>query len=145
MNKKEPLPQIFLISRNDSYHKVLKFLFRSHGMTIYRILEPTEEFGLLDAGAADIIIADVEDANFGFENCEVIEMIKESFPLKKVIAITNNYNPEILAKVKQLGAMGYIYRDCVDEELAQCVINVLNGQPCYMAINEQSNTQKIDT
>lgn len=130
--KKEPLPRIFFIGRNDTYQRMTTNVFSSYGLNIYKVLPPTEEFNLLDADTADAIIADVEDTSYPFKDCEILEIILELFPDKKIIAITNYYNPEILERIKQLGVKGYIFRNSVEEDLINNVKNILYGQSCYM-------------
>lgn len=132
MKQKKTLPRIFVVGRNDQYQKHLKSIFLSHNMIIYDVLTPTQEFILLNADAADVIIADVEDKGFPFTDCELLEIIIELFPLKKVIAVTNNFDAEIIQKVKQLGATGYIYRNNLDEGIVECVQRIASGGSCFM-------------
>jgi DNA-binding NarL/FixJ family response regulator len=138
MEKKQTrLPQIFWIGRNDPYQQFLVHYFRSYDLEIFKILDPKEEFNLLEAEGADLIVAAVDDLGFGFDDCEVLEIISELFPDKKVIAMTESYNNEKMVKAISLGAKGYIFRNSQNERIVRCVQQVLlEDQTSYMVHTE---------
>ncbi len=143
MKKKQPLPQIFWIGKNDPFQAFLKHYFISFDLEIYKVIDAGEEFNLSEAGRADIIMLDVNDIRLGFKECEGIEMIKELFPGKKIIAVSDHYDSAILAKAIDLGAQGYIFRHCVNKKIIDCVKSVLNGQTSYMVQNQPPDVNII--
>lgn len=126
---------LFFIGKNDFYHAMLQaHLERNENIVIGKQLTPNEEFNIIEAENFDIIVVDVEEKNFGFEDLELLQTVIEIYPQKNVIAFTETLNPAIAAKVAETGAKGYFYRTANDlHHVSNVIQSVYEGATCFQA------------
>lgn len=123
---------VFFIGRQDDFQKILDLYLSERDIKITHLLKPSDEFNLLEAQTADVIIADVEDEDYGFKRYELVEVVREIFPSAKIIGINNRNNKRVSDKVKELNANGYFGRDATDLKLIlDCITDVSKGKPHF--------------
>lgn len=135
--QKTSVPKIYFVARKDMHMRGWKAIFASHALNIYDILPPKVPFSMLSARSADVIVVDVEDLDFPFGRCEIIGFALNSFPGKKVVAITNEFEPDVLEKVKSMGAVGYIIRAWDDLETIGFLKRIADGETFYMTSGDE--------
>lgn len=135
--QKITVPKIYFVARKDMHMRGWKAIFANHGLNIYDILTPKTAFTMLPARSADVIVVDVEDADFPFGKCEIIDFVLSSFPGKKVVAITNEFDPLVLVSAKKRGAVGYVIRAWDDLETISFLKRIAAGETFYMTSGDE--------
>lgn len=130
----DKLPQVIIIGRDDHQHKMYKIAFREHGLHLYKILEPKTEIDWPEVEKADIVITDLEELNYGFKHCELLATVRKLYPKKIIVGETEEYEPETAKKVKAMGANGYIYRNELEEILAEALAKMVQGERVFLGI-----------
>lgn len=134
MKKEDTRPKIIIIGRNDETHRWYKIVFRNAGLDLYDILQPEKTIDWAKVEPADIIIADLEETEYGFKDCEMLDTVRELYPQKIVIAETNNYNRKVSAQVKKLGANGYIFRNQTEDRTLAALFKMIKGKRFFMGV-----------
>jgi len=134
MKQKDTMPLVIIIGRDDRTHSFFKLIFKEHGLNLYKVLHPQKNIDWSEVEPADVIITDLEDLGYGFKDCELLDTVRTLYPNKIVIAETETYNPEISAKVNELGANGYIYRDELENIMGAALVKIVNGERFFMGV-----------
>lgn len=127
-------PQVIIIGRDDKHHQLMTIAFREVGLHLYKVLEPKKEIDWLQVEKADIIITDLEELNYGFEHCELLDTVRKLYPDKIVVGETEEYEPETSQKIKDMGANGYIYRNELDSILAEALAKMVKGKKVFLGL-----------
>jgi DNA-binding NarL/FixJ family response regulator len=77
----------------------------------------------------DVIVMDINlpDIN-GIELCK---MVKDSYPLVHIIALTINNQPGIIRKMMENGASGYVLKDAAQHEIVEAINTVMQGKEYF--------------
>lgn len=134
MKKNDKRPQVILIGRNDFLHKLWRQIFPNFDLHLYKILQPEKSIDWSEVEPADVIIADLEDLGYGFKECELLDTVMTLYPNKIIIAETDDYNADISARAKTMGASGYIHRDELEELLGEALTKIVNGERFFMGM-----------
>lgn len=134
MKKEDTRPKIIIIGRNDKTHRWYKIVFRNVGLNLYEILQPEKTIDWAQVEPADIIIADLEETEYGFKECELVDTVRTLYPDKIVIAETNEYNRKVSATVKELGANGYIFRNQTEDRTCAAIFKMIKGKRFFMGL-----------
>ncbi|UNY98757.1 response regulator transcription factor [Zhouia spongiae] len=74
---------------------------------------------------ADIFILDLEMPVF--DGIKALKIIKEKHPKKKVVLLTNSMSIPILVTAKNLKPNGFLFKDCVHQEIKTCLEEISKG------------------
>lgn len=134
MSRTDKMPQVIIIGRDDERHRLFRTTCRDFGLYLYKVLEPKNEIDWLQVEKADIIIADLEELNYGFQHCELLETVRNLYPNKIVVGETEEYEPETSQKIKEMGANGYIYRHELEDIVGEALVKMLKGKRIFMGV-----------
>jgi len=79
----------------------------------------------------DVVLMDV--AMPGMDGIEATRIICQRHPLVKVLILTLYASSENCARAVQSGAVGYVLKDFVDEELVTAIRTIMNGSRYFGA------------
>lgn len=119
---------------------LISILSEVEGITL---LEPVND-GIklvksLRSNPADLILLDLNMPNM--DGIKTLEVLKREFPTIKVIVLTNYNQPQLVDKVKKLGADGYILKSSASTILKQAITMVARGESYF----EQSLESETDS
>jgi len=81
--------------------------------------------GILYSFKVDLVIIDYTSNNF---NVDVILKLKKLYPNTKVLAITSEQSPQVLADAFKSGITSYVKKDCSISEIMDAVSETLKGE-----------------
>lgn len=84
-----------------------------------------EVIDLLGKNEFDICLLDISMP--GMDGIETAKIIKEQYPLLKVIILTTYSEKEIVSEMLQVGVSGYVLKNATKEELLQAIRKVMMG------------------
>lgn len=134
MKKKDDRKQVIVIGVDDFVHRVWRQAFPNFGLCLYKVLQPGKAIDWSEVERADAIIAQLDESDYGFKDCELLDTVITLYPDKTIIAETDNYKPEISEQAKEMGAHGYIHRDDLEEIIGEAVVKIVNGERFFMGI-----------
>lgn len=83
----------------------------------------------LESITPDIVLTDLNMPEM--DGLELTKAIKEKYPNIKIIALTMMGESQHIKQMLAEGAMGYLLKDCSEEELVLAIKNVQNGGTYY--------------
>lgn len=91
---------------------------------------------------AEIFILDLEMPVM--DGLKVLKTIKDKYPEKKTILLTNSMQIPVLVSAKNLKPNGFLFKDCVHEEIKTCLDeitkgNLYQGKNCQNFFKEHSD------
>lgn len=92
----------------------------------------------LRSNPADMVLLDLNMPNM--DGIKTLEVMKREFPGIKVIVLTNYNQPQLVDKIKKLGANGYILKSSASVVLKEAIAMVARGESYF----EQSLDQEVD-
>ncbi len=93
----------------------------------------------LRTNPADMVLLDLNMPNM--DGIKTLEVIKREFPTIKVIVLTNYNQPQLVDKIKKLGANGYILKSSASTILKQAISAVAQGEIYF----EQSLDSEVES
>jgi DNA-binding NarL/FixJ family response regulator len=93
----------------------------------------TELLGLLSKDKADLVILDLNMP--GQDGLKCLSTIKRIYASVKVLVLTSYNQPELVEKVKELGADGYVIKNAAVTELKEAVQRILEGGTFFPQVN----------
>ncbi len=88
---------------------------------------------------ADMVLLDLNMPNM--DGIKTLEVLKRDFPNIKVIVLTNYNQPQLVDKIRKLGAHGYILKSSASSILKEAISKVAQGESYF----EQSLDAEIDS
>ncbi|MBI1803514.1 MAG: response regulator [Ignavibacteriae bacterium] len=114
-------PSIILIEDEDQQREVLHMVFESQGYSIRSVSTAEEALIHLDAAGPDLIVTDVKLPGIdGFTFCEQVRE-HAKFQNLPFVFITGYNDLKVIARVKDLGSVGYITKPYDIETLIDVV------------------------
>ncbi|MRG43801.1 response regulator [Chitinophaga sp. SYP-B3965] len=80
----------------------------------------------------DIVLLDLNMPQL--DGIKTLEIIKEQYPVVKVLVLTNYNQPQLLAEVRKLGADGYLLKNASGDVLKAAIRAVLRGGTYFEAL-----------
>ncbi|MES3016562.1 MAG: response regulator transcription factor [Bacteroidota bacterium] len=109
---------------------LISVLSEVEGITI---LEPVNDgkqlIKSLRSAAADIVILDLNMPNL--DGIKTLEILKQEFSRIKIIVLTNYNQPQLVEKIKKLGADGYILKSSASRVLKEAIFKVAQGESYF--------------
>jgi DNA-binding NarL/FixJ family response regulator len=93
----------------------------------------TELLGLLSKDKPDLVILDLNMP--GQDGLKCLSTIKHVYSSVKVLVLTSYNQPELVEKVKELGADGYVIKNVAVTELKEAVQQILGGGTFFPQAN----------
>jgi DNA-binding NarL/FixJ family response regulator len=89
----------------------------------------TDLLNFLDKNTADLVVLDLNMP--GTDGLKCLDIIKQLYPVTKVLVLTSYNQPEIIEEVKRLHADGYLVKHSSSNELKEAVNTVLEGNKYF--------------
>ncbi len=109
---------------------LISVLSEVEGITI---LEPVNDgkqlIKSLRSTTADIVILDLNMPNL--DGIKTLEILKQEFSRIKIIVLTNYNQPQLVEKIKKLGADGYILKSSASRVLKEAIFKVAQGESYF--------------
>lgn len=134
MSRESKMKQLIIIGRDDERHRLFRLTCRDYGLHLYQVLEPKNTIDWSQVEKADIIIADLEELNYGFEHCELLDTVRKLYPEKIVVGETDNFEPATSKIIQEMGANGYIYRNQLEETSVAAIVKMLAGERVFLGL-----------
>lgn len=128
--------KIFLLCKNDLYLRTIEPILNENNISISGICkEPKEAVNQLTNNKADVIVMDANWGAYGFSGVDILNGFKKMDNSVKVILVTNSYEDKMAARAKELGAMGYFYRNVNSlKHITDCITSVYKGKDCFLKL-----------
>lgn len=118
---------------------LITILSEVDGLTLLTPVNDGKELlNSLRSNPADIILLDLNMPNM--DGIKTLEVLKRDFCNIKVIVLTNYNQPQLVDKIKKLGADGYILKSSASNILKEAISQVARGESYF----EQSLDSEID-
>lgn len=92
-------------------------------------MDGEEMVGLIAEASPDVIITDIQMPNIN--GIEATKIIKELYPDIKILALTQFSDEDLIVKMMQAGANGYILKNEPADTLAKAIQSVNNGKTYF--------------
>jgi len=89
----------------------------------------------------DIVLTDIQMANMS--GCEACDIINKRFPCTSVIALSMYNDPQIIYKMFEKGAKGYLTKNSELDEVVEAINTVYSGELYYCSTSSMSLIKKI--
>src|SRR5690349_3120648 len=89
----------------------------------------TELLALLQKSRPDLVILDLNMP--GQDGLKCLSTIRQQYSSVRVLVLTSYSQPELVEKVKEMGAHGYVIKNAAVTELKEAVHQVLDGNTFY--------------
>lgn len=73
----------------------------------------------------------------GYDGLQCLKKVKEGLTSTKVLILTNYNQPELIEKVKKLGADGFLLKSSSTAELKLAIVSIIDGGKYFPLIKEQ--------
>jgi DNA-binding NarL/FixJ family response regulator len=97
------------------------------------MLEPVNDgkqlINSLRNNTADIVLLDLNMPNM--DGIKALEVLKREFSRIKIIVLTNYNQPQLVEKIKKLGADGYILKNSASQILKEAIFKVARGESYF--------------
>ncbi|MEJ7693787.1 response regulator transcription factor [Daejeonella sp.] len=97
------------------------------------MLEPVNDgkqlINSLRSNTADIVLLDLNMPNM--DGIKALEVLKQEFSRIKIIVLTNYNQPQLVEKIKKLGADGYILKSSASLVLKEAIFKVSQGESYF--------------
>ncbi len=107
------------------------------------LLEPVNDgkqlINSLRSNPADMVLLDLNMPNK--DGIKTLEVLKQEFSRVKIIVLTNYNQPQLVEKIKKLGADGYVLKSSASHVLKEAIFRVSNGESYFeqVLITETEN------
>ena len=119
---------------------LISILSKVEGLTLLKPVNDGKQLiNSLRSNKADMILLDLNMPNM--DGIKTLEILKQDFCDIKVIVLTNYDQPQLVDKIKKLGADGYILKSSASTVLKEAISKVATGGSYF----EQSLDSKIDS
>lgn len=89
----------------------------------------TDLLNFLDKNTADLVVLDLNMP--GTDGLKCLNIIKQLYPITKVLVLTSYNQPELIEEVRRLHSDGYIVKHSSSSELKEAVTTVLEGNKYF--------------
>lgn len=119
---------------------LISILSEVEGLTLLKPVNDGKQLiDSLRSNNADIILLDLNMPKM--DGIKTLEVLKRDFPHIKVIVLTNYNQPQLVDKIKKMGAQGYILKSSASTILKEAISKVAQGESYF----EQSLDSENDS
>lgn len=86
-------------------------------------------FSRLEEGKYDLVI--IDPLSSGYFTIETTLKLKEKYPQKKVLIISDIQSPPSVLKILEKGVQGYLTRQCDEAEITHAIFAIAKGEKFY--------------
>lgn len=109
---------------------LISILSEVEGLTLMKPVNDGKQLiNSLRSNRADIVLLDLNMPNM--DGIKTLEVLKRDFPDIKVIILTNYNQPQLVDKIKKLGADGYILKSSASNILKEAISKVAQGETYF--------------
>lgn len=109
---------------------LISILSEVEGLTLMKPVNDGKQLiNSLRSNRADIVLLDLNMPNM--DGIKTLEVLKRDFPDIKVIILTNYNQPQLVDKIKKLGADGYILKSSASNILKEAISKVAQGESYF--------------
>lgn len=117
------MKKILIIDDNADLRILLKNLLTSHGYRAFAAASGSEGLGIVKTNPPDLIVCDFRLHDM--DGREVLQEVREINPSLPVIIITGYSDMRIAIDVMRLGAIDYIIKPLVPQEILLCIQSIV--------------------
>ncbi|MGB4398242.1 MAG: response regulator transcription factor [Daejeonella sp.] len=109
---------------------LISILSEVEGLTLMKPVNDGKQLiNSLRSNRADIVLLDLNMPNM--DGIKTLEVLKRDFTNIKVIILTNYNQPQLVDKIKKLGADGYILKSSASNILKEAISKVAQGESYF--------------
>ncbi|MCE3283469.1 MAG: response regulator containing a CheY-like receiver domain and an DNA-binding domain [Chitinophagaceae bacterium] len=90
--------------------------------------------GYLDKHRVDLVMLDLNMP--GYDGLRCLKIIKQLYPLTKVMVLTSYNQPELVNEVRAMNAEGFLIKNTSSTELKEAITAILAGEKHYPTLKE---------
>ena len=117
---------------------LISILSEVEGLTLLQPVNDGKQLiNSLRSNNADMVLLDLNMPNM--DGIKTLEILKRDFPSIKVVILTNYNQPQLVDKVKKLGADGYILKSSASNILKEAIAKVAQGESYFERVLDSEN------
>ena len=119
------MPKLLIVDDEIDVREFAKRFFTKRGIEVTIASGGNEALKLIGENQPDLVLLDVQME--GLSGVEVLKKLRENKDQTKVIMVTGAEDPAIIEETNSLGALDYIHKPLVLEELEKVVMKELKN------------------
>ena len=118
------MPRLLIVDDETDVREFARNFFRKRGIEVFTAASGPDALELIGREQPDLVLLDVRMA--GMTGVDVLRELRQRGQQVKVIMVSGVEDVQIVEETKGLGAIGFIHKPLVLEELEKVVLQELN-------------------
>jgi len=120
------MPKLLIVDDEMDIRKFAKNFFEKRGIDVFTANGGSEALEIIETENLDLVLLDVRMEEM--TGVQLLKMIREKGKEVKVIMVSGVEDEQTMNEAKNLGAVGYIHKPLVLEELEKVVMREIQGE-----------------